>query len=114
MGPLQKLPAELQAAVEDTLARYGRALESADAELLARARPDLDDLARQRRLEPFRGALNATTDLRIIDASVSGDRAEIHLLATDVVVGARGAPRPPTEETLVFERGAEGWRIVRR
>ena len=113
-GPLQKLPPELRAAVEDTLVRYARALESADAELLARVRPDMDGDAREKRLAPFRGALNAATDLRVIEASVAGDRAEIQLLATDVVVGAQGAPRPPTEESLVFERGAEGWRIVRR
>jgi len=114
VGPLEKLPPELRAAVEDTLARYARALESADSELLASVRPDMDRDAREKRLAPFRGALNAATDLRVIEASVVGDRAEIQLLATDVVVGAQGAPRPPTEESLVFQRGTEGWRIVRR
>ncbi|HET7291425.1 MAG TPA: hypothetical protein VFM88_03275 [Vicinamibacteria bacterium] len=113
-GPLQELPAELRAVVEATLAGYARALESADAALLARVRPDMSAEAREARLVPFRGALNAATDLRVIEASVTGDRALVQLLATDVVVGGQGAPRPPTAETLVFERGAAGWRIVTR
>lgn len=113
-GPLQRLPAELRSTVEATLARYARALETADAALLASVRPDMTAAERAARIRPFRGALNAATDLRVIEASVVGDRAEIQLLATDVVVGGQGAPAAPALETLVFVRGAEGWRIVPR
>ncbi len=113
-GPMDALPRDLRAAVEATLDGYARALESANADLLASARPDLDAASREKRLEPFRGALNTATDLRVIAAHTAGDRAMIEILATDIVVGGSGASRPPTPETLVFERGAEGWRIVRR
>src|SRR5262245_48084764 len=113
-GPLDGVPPELRTAVEDTLARYARALESVDATLLASVRPDMNANQREARLAPFRGALNATSDLRVIEAHVQGTRAEVEVLATDVVIGGQGAPRPPMSETLIFERGAAGWGIVPR
>ncbi len=113
-GPLDGLPPELRRVVESVLAQYARALETADAALLARARPDLNADARERRLRPFRGALNAATDLRVIDVTVAGDRARVELLATDVVVGGAGPPQATLEETLVFERSAGVWALSNR
>lgn len=113
-GPLDKLDPELRAALETTLARYARALEMADADLLAEARPDLSAAAREQRLSPFRGALNAATDLRVLDVRVSGERAVIELLATDIVVGGQGPPQSSVEETLVFVKAPAGWALAQR
>lgn len=113
-GPLDQLDPELRAALETTLARYARALEMADADLLAEARPDLSAAAREQRLSPFRGALNAATDLRVLDVRVSGERAVIELLATDIVVGGQGPPQSSVEETLVFVKAPAGWALAQR
>jgi len=113
-GPLDAIEPGLRAAIEASLARYARALESADASQLATARPDLSPEARERRLQPFRGALNAATDLRVLEVTTAGDRASVHLLATDVVVGGSGAPQSSREETLRFERTAAGWALLGR
>jgi tetratricopeptide (TPR) repeat protein len=113
-GPLDALDPELRAAVESTLARYAQALEAADAERLAQARPDLGAEARERRLRPYRGALNAAADLRVIDARVLPARAEVDLLSTDIVVGGQAAPASSLPETLVFERTPSGWALRAR
>jgi hypothetical protein len=110
-GPLTALEPPLREAIEATLAAYGRALETADAAALAAARPDLTAATRDERLEPFRGALNAAIDLRVLDVRVSGDVAVAEVLARDVIVGGRLPARPPANETLRFERRAEGWRL---
>jgi hypothetical protein len=110
-GPLDHVEGELRRSIEATLSLYAHALESGDSELLAEARPDLGPDARERRLRPYRGALNAAADLRVIDVRVTGPRAEVELLATDVVVGG-DAPAPQSvAETLVFERAAGGWAL---
>jgi hypothetical protein len=114
-GPLDALEPDLRSAVEATLSDYAHALETADADALARARPDLHPDAVERRLRPYRGALNAAADLRVIDARVLGAaRAEVELLATDIVVGAAAAPRASQQETLVYERTPNGWSLLRR
>jgi tetratricopeptide (TPR) repeat protein len=113
-GPLDRLQPDLRRAIEEALARYARALETADDALLAQARPDLGPEARARRLRPFRDALNAATDLRVLEVVVEGDRARVDLLATDVVVGGSGPPQESLEETLVFERSSGGWAISGR
>jgi len=51
--------------VAETLARYGRALESVDARLLAEARPDLGPHERRAILVRFEGSTNVATDLRV-------------------------------------------------
>src|SRR5439155_144282 len=66
-GPLAAVDPDVRAAVETTLAGYARALESQDAELLARVRPDLRGAERERLLARFRGAINVATDLRVLD-----------------------------------------------
>jgi hypothetical protein len=114
-GPLDGLDPALRAAVEETLARYTRALESGDAALLAEARPDLAAEAREKRLTPFRGAINAATDVRVLEVTTDGDRARVQLLQTDVVVGADAAPRASQEESVSFLRGPDGrWTVAGR
>jgi hypothetical protein len=98
--------------VETTLAAYARALESQDAELLARARPDLTAAERERLLAPFRGAVNVATDLRVLDVIPSRGLVVVPVLRTDVIIGGRGAPASPVEETLRFERRDGGWRLA--
>jgi tetratricopeptide (TPR) repeat protein len=110
-GPLASVEPELRAAIEGTLAAYGRALETADAAALAAARPDLGAEAREARLAPFRGALNAAADLRVVDVQLLGDVAVVEVRASDVIVGGRQPPRPPVNEMLRFERRPEGWRL---
>jgi tetratricopeptide (TPR) repeat protein len=113
LGPLASADPELRSAVEAVLAGYGRALETADDALLAEARPDLNADERARLLAPFTGALNAATDLRVLDVKVRGDLAAIQLLRTDVIVGGPGGSRDPTEETLRFWRRRDQWVLVR-
>jgi hypothetical protein len=109
-GPLALAPPELRPVIDTTLAAYGRALETLDGDALARARPDLTPADRDRLLEPLQGALNAATDLRVLDVTMDGERAAVSVLRTDVVVGGRGS-RPPVEETLHFERRGGSWAL---
>jgi hypothetical protein len=95
------------------LASYGRALETADAEALALARPDLGAEDRARRIAPFTGALNAATDLRVLDIKRQGDFATVSVLRTDVIVGGPDGPRDPAEETIRFWRRRGVWVLVR-
>jgi hypothetical protein len=111
-GPLSAADPEVREAVETTLAAYARALESQDAELLARARPDLTAAERERLLAPFRGAVNVATDLRVLDVIPSRGLVVVPVLRTDVIIGGRGAPASPVEETLRFERREGGWRLA--
>jgi len=111
-GPLDALEPALRAAVEAVLADYGRALETADAALLGRARPDLSAEARAERLAPFRGALNAATDLRVVDVTQRGSLIHVAVLRTDVIVGGHATgPTAPVEEVLRFERRGAQWRL---
>jgi tetratricopeptide (TPR) repeat protein len=111
-GPLDVLEPDLRAAVEAVLAGYARALETSDASLLASARPDLSAEARAERLLPFQGALNAATDLRVVDVAQKGGLFEVTLLRTDVIVGGRSSgPSAPIEEILRFERRGGQWRV---
>jgi hypothetical protein len=112
IGPLGAADPEVREAVETTLAAYARALESQDALLLARARPDLTGAERERLLAPFRGAINVATDLRVLDVIPSRGAVVVPVLRTDVIVGGRGAPSAPVEETLRFERRDGAWRLV--
>jgi tetratricopeptide (TPR) repeat protein len=95
--------------IESTLAAYAKALESQDAAQLAQARPDLSPAEREELLAPLRGALNVATDLRVLDIIQEGKTVVVPVLRTDVVVGGRGRPRPPVEETLRFEWRAGVW-----
>jgi tetratricopeptide (TPR) repeat protein len=110
-GPLSRLDPGLRRVVEETLARYARALESQDGDLFAQARPDLSAQERSAQIAELAGALNVGIDLRVLDVVVEGDRATVPILRTDVVVGGRASPRPPFEEVLVFERRADGWAL---
>ena len=112
-GPLDAAEPDLRQAVETVLASYGRALETADADALARARPDLSAEDRGRLIAAFTGALNAATDLRVLDVQARGDLAVVSVLRTDVIVGGQGAPHDPTEETLRFWRRRGEWMLVR-
>ncbi|PYQ17366.1 MAG: hypothetical protein DMF80_01095 [Acidobacteria bacterium] len=103
---------DVRAAVETTLAGYARALESQDAELLARVRPDLRGAERERLLARFRGAINVATDLRVLDVIPGKGVVVVPVLRTDVIVGGRGAPTAPVEETLRFERRDGVWRLA--
>jgi len=111
-GPLAAVEPEVRQAVETTLAAYARALESQDAALLAQARPDLTAAERERLLAPFRGAVNVATDLRVLDVIPSRGLMVVPVLRTDVIVGGRGAPTAPVEETLRFERRDGAWRLA--
>ena len=111
-GPLTAADPDVRQAVETTLAAYSRALETQDAVMLARARPDLTGAERERLLAPFRGAINVATDLRVLDVIPSRGAVVVPVLRTDVIVGGRGAPPAPVEETLRFERRDGAWRLV--
>jgi hypothetical protein len=111
-GPLAAVDPDVRQAVETTLAAYSRALETQDAVMLARARPDLTGAERERLLAPFRGAINVATDLRVLDVISSRGAVVVPVLRTDVIVGGRGAPSAPVEETLRFERRDGAWRLV--
>ena len=111
VGPMAGLPVELRQQIRKTLELYGQALESQDANLLAQARPDLSAVDRKERLEPFRGALNVATDLRVLEVTLDAEKATVSLLRTDVIVGGRQGSRPPVEETLVFVRGKDDWAL---
>ena len=114
-GPLSTVDPALRTAVESTLADYARALERADASLLAAARPDLTQREREARRAPFVGAINAATDLRVVDVSVQGSEARVTILATDViVVKDREGPTDPSEETLRFVRRGGAWSLRER
>jgi tetratricopeptide (TPR) repeat protein len=112
-GPLDALEPELRAAIDGILPAYARALETADAELLAQARPDLRPEERARLLAPFTGAVNAATDLRVLSATTRGDLAVVTVLRTEVIVGGPGGQREPTEETLRLWRRRGEWMLVR-
>ena len=112
-GPLEAADPGLRQAVEAVLAAYGRALETADAAALAEARPDLSAEERTRLVAAFTGAINAATDLRVLDIKARGDLAVVTVLRTDVIVGGTGGPRDPTEETLRFWRRRGEWVLVR-
>lgn len=114
IGPLTQADPELRAAIQDLLARYGRALESRDGSLLASVRPDLGTVERDRMLARFAGALNVGIDLRVLDVVPSPAEAVVTVLRTEVVVGGRGGAGPPEEETLRFEKRPEGWTLDAR
>jgi hypothetical protein len=107
--PLAALPSDARRAVEQTLASYARALETADEALLARVRPDLPPEAREARLRPFRGAINAAADIRILDVAAGADAIVVSVVRTDIAVGGRVPPGPPAEETLRFARDGTAW-----
>jgi hypothetical protein len=111
-GPLAAADPDVRAAVEGVLAAYARALESQDAALLAQARPDLTAAERERLLAPFRGAVNVATDLRVLDVIPSRGLVVVPVLRTDVIIGGRGAPTAPVEETFRFERRDGAWRLA--
>ncbi len=79
--------------------------------MLREARPDLTPAEREDRLAPFVGALNASADMRVLDARVQGEEAVVTILGTYVIVNGRQDPRAPVEETLYFSRQGDGWRI---
>jgi len=111
-GPLAAADPDVREAVETTLAAYARALETQDAVMLARARPDLTGAERERLLAPYRGAINVATDLRVLDVIPSRGAVVVPVRRTDTIIGGRGAPPAPVEETLRFERRDGAWRLV--
>lgn len=108
-GPLANATADLRSTIESTLATYAKALETQNAALLAEARPDLSPAEREKILEPFLGALNVATDLRVLDVIQEGQTAVVPVLRTDVIVGGRSRPHPPIEESLRFEKQGGTW-----
>ncbi len=111
-GPLAQTEPALRSAIEATVAAYTEALESGDAQALSRARPDLTAEARQERLRPFLGALNAATDVRVLDVTLEGDNAAVTILCTDVIIGGRGAAPAPSEESLTFQLRRGAWELA--
>ncbi len=99
----------LREAVEDVLARYGRALETIDAGLLAEARPDLGAKARRDLIAEREGATKVATDLRVLDVARRGNQASVTVRRTEVVVAGRSVDRPSVEETLRFQREGGAW-----
>jgi hypothetical protein len=112
-GPLAGIDPALRDAIRETLTLYGRALQRADLALMAQARPDLSEEARAQAVAPFRGALNVTTDLRVVEVAREGDRARVPILRRDVIIGGRAAPAPPVQETLRFRRRGGTWALER-
>lgn len=108
-GPWTGISPDLRRSVESRLTVYARALETADDSLLAVARPDFSKEQRERALAPFRDALNAATDLRVLQVDVRGDVADVVVLRSDFLVGR--APVPPAEETLRFRRTGAEWAL---
>jgi hypothetical protein len=106
-GPWSGVPPELRAAAETRLTNYARALETADPQLLAVARPDLSPQQRERLLVPFRQASNAAADVRVLRVVAGGAQAEVTVQRSDVIAGA--PPRAPVEETLRFVREGGEW-----
>src|SRR5262245_46910360 len=106
-GPWSDAPPELRAAAESRLTAYARALETADEQLLAVARPDLSAGQRKRALEPFLEAVNAAADLRVVRVAAHADAAEVVVQRSDVIVD--GPRRPPVEETLRFKLEGGEW-----
>jgi hypothetical protein len=107
-GPWAGVPPELAAAVQSRLAVYSRALETADPTLLGVARPDLSPDQRDRVLGPFRGAVNPTTDLRVLRVELRGDVADVVIRRIDVL---GTSPAAPAEERLRFRRSGGEWAL---
>ncbi len=99
----------LRRAVEDVLARYGRALETIDAGQLAEARPDMSAKARRDLIAEREGATNVAADLRVLDVARRGNQASVKVRRTEVVVAGRSVDRPSVEETLRFQREGGAW-----
>jgi tetratricopeptide (TPR) repeat protein len=110
-GPLKDVDPSLRAAIQRTVVDYAHALEAHDSDLLRRTRPDLGPEERARLLAPFENALNAATDVRVLDVNAHGDVAEVPILRTDLIVGRSARATPPTEETLRFERRKGAWGV---
>ena len=100
---------ELRRAVEHVLARYGRALETIDAALLAEARPDMSLGARGDLIAEREGATNIAADLRVLEVARRGNQASVRMRRTEVVVAGRSVGRPSVEETLRFQREGGAW-----
>ena len=60
------------------------------------------------------GALNAAADIRVIEAVVHGNEADVTILSTYVIVDGREDPAGPIEETLRFVRHGNTWSLQDR
>ena len=98
----------LSRTIAGTLQRYGHALESVDARLLAEARPDLGPHERRAIFVRFEGASEVATDFRVQAVVRRGSQATVTVLRTDVIAG-RAEPTPPVAETLLFKREGGAW-----
>jgi tetratricopeptide (TPR) repeat protein len=112
-GPLDQVEPALRDSIERTLDDYRRALEAQDLDFLGVARPDLGPAQRVLIIEPLRGALSVSADLRVLDVVVGPRTASVPVLRTLAAAGERMRALPPVEETLVFERSAAGWTLRR-
>jgi hypothetical protein len=110
VDPLAILDPASQAAVRAALGAYERALETADPEALAQARPDLSLAQRQLMIASFQGAANAAVDLRVTAVTRGPDVLHVHLVRTDVIVGD-ALPQDRSEETIRFVLRDGAWEI---
>ncbi len=110
-GPWDGIEPGLRAAAEATLTAYGAALESADGEKLAAARPDLAPEARDALLAPLKDAVNVAVDLRVLAVEAGVDRASVSIARTVVIVGGTSEPPAPADETLRFVPRDGGWAL---
>jgi hypothetical protein len=99
----------LRQAVDDVLADYARALETADGPLLAETRPDMPAAARTTLIAAREGASKIATDLRVTDVDVRRNQATVTVRRTEVLVAGHSVARPSVEETLRFQREGAAW-----
>ena len=111
VDPLAELDPVSQSAVRAALGAYERALETADAEALAQARPDLSWAQRQSLIVPFQGAVNAAVDLRVTAVTRGPGVLHVHLVRTDVIVGDPGTPQTRSKETIRFVLQNGAWEV---
>lgn len=106
---------DMRTAINDVIQAYARALESRDIDRVRRAYPGIT--AEQER--QLRQALGVMTELKaelgIVGApQQDGDRASAEVSGTYTYYNAssRRQEQAPVTFRAIFERGAEGWRLI--